>query len=137
MALSIRGVEYFTTMVLDRPGEAYALLSKIAASRVNLLAFDAVPVDASHTQLVLFPEDRDGLAQAAAEHGLVLLGPQRAFLIEGDDHLGALSDVHSQLFDSGINVYRSSGITDGRGGFRYLLYVKPADWSGAAAALGV
>ncbi len=137
MTLTIRGVEYFTIMVEDRPGEAYALLTKLAAAGVSLVAFDAVPMDAGHTQLVLYPEDRDSLARAGETHGLVATGPQRAFLIEGDDHLGALADIHARLYDTGINVYRSSGLTDGQGGFRYLLHVKPTDWEPAANALGV
>jgi hypothetical protein len=124
-------------MVRDRPGEAYALLSRVAAAEVNLLAFDAIPLGPDHTQLVLYPEDVDRLAEVAEKGGLVFQGPTRAFLIEGDDRLGALADVHSSLSDAHINVYRSSGVTDGRGGFRYILHVKPEDWAAASAALGV
>ena len=44
MSVSIRCVDYFNTTVRDRPGAAYEVLSRIAAAKVNLLAFSAVPI---------------------------------------------------------------------------------------------
>ena len=77
------------------------------------------------------------LTRAAEKTGLILTGPQRAFLIQGDDRLGALVDLHRKLSDGRINVYASSGVTDGRGGYGYVLYVRSEHYEGAAAALGV
>ena len=136
MALTIRGVEYFKCVVKDRPGEAYQVLARLSGKDVNLLVFSAIPLDSDHTELVLFPEDGDVLTSAAEREGLVLTGPQRALLIQGDDHLGALADVHARLVDRRINVYASSGVTDGRGGFGYVIYVRPEDYQNAANALG-
>jgi hypothetical protein len=122
--------------VKDRPGEAYRLLSELAAEKVNLLAFNAIPIGVEHTQLVLFPDDSKHLTTAAGKLGLVLIGPERAFLIQGDDQLGAIADIHRRLFDAHINVYASSGVTDGRGGYGYILYVKGDQYRSAAAVLG-
>jgi len=137
MSATVRAVDYFYVMVKDRPGEAYCLLSQLAAAEVNLLAFSAIPMGPEHTQLVLFPESTERLARAAEKTGLVLTGPERAFLVQGDDRLGALADIHLKLLEAQINVYASSGVTDGRGGFGYIMYVKPHDHSSAAQVLGV
>jgi len=135
--MKIRRVKYFHATVKDLPGEAYKLLAQLASAEVNLLAFNAVPVGPEQTQLVIFPESVESLAHAAERTGLIMTGPQRAFLIQGDDKLGALVDLHRKLSDSSINVYASSGVTDGRGGYGYVLYVRSEHYENAAAALGV
>lgn len=137
VSLSIRRVDYFYTMVENRPGEAYRILSALLGKRVNLLAFSAVPMGPVHTQLVLYPEDKDQFADTADELGLTVTSTAQAILIQGDDRLGALADVHSQLYDAGINVYSSNGVTDGRGGYGYVLHVRKEDFDRAARALGI
>ena len=137
MAEQIRQVEYFNATVRDRPGEAYRLLAQLASSGVSLLAFNAVPAGHDQTQLVVFPDDTEALVRAAAQLGIVLSGPQQAFLIQGDDELGALADIHRRLFDANIGVYASSGVADGRGGYGYVVYVRTEDVDDAARALGV
>ena len=135
MAVTIDRVHYFYATVKDEPGEAYQLLSRLAAVEVNLLAFNAFPCGPQHTQLVLFPENIDDLVRAADEENISLIGPQKAFLVQGDDHLGALAGVHGKLADASINVYASNGVTDGRGGYGYIVYVKPEDYDQAANIL--
>lgn len=135
MASSIRKVDYFHCTVRDRPGEAYQVLSVLAGHGVELLAFNATPGGIEHTQLVLFPADVEALLRAAGELGLVLTGPQHAILIQGDDELGALVRIHRRLYDNGINVFASSGVADGRGGYGYVIYVRGEQFEQAAAAL--
>jgi hypothetical protein len=137
MALSIRRVSYFKMMVQDRPGEAYQVLSALTGAGVNLLVFGAVPMGADHTELTLYPEDADRLAAASEKVGIPLAGPEPALLIQGDDQLGALADIHSRLYDARVNVFASTGVADGRGGFGYVVHVRPADFETAATALGV
>jgi len=134
---NVKRVDYFYATVTDRPGEAYKLLSQLASAEVNLHAFSIVPIGAEATQLVLFPENVARLARAAEEAGLVLAGPQRAFLITGDDELGALVGVHRKLFDSQVNIYASNGVTDGGKGYGYIVYVRPEEFDHAAQVLGV
>jgi predicted amino acid-binding ACT domain protein len=137
MAANVRGVEYFYVTVKDRPGEAYDLLTHLAEAGINLLAFSAIPIGPEHTQLILFPEDRDLLTDIAKKASLTRTGPQNAFLVQGDDRLGAIADIHRLLLDVQINVYASSGVADGRGRFGYVLYVRPEDYANAANVLGV
>ena len=133
----IRRVDYFNTTIRDRPGEGYKLLSQLAEMGMNLVAFTAVPVGSANTQLTLFPEDTGRMASAAQRAGMRLDGPHPAFLVQGDDKLGALAEIHEELYRANVNIYASSGVTDGRGTFGYLIYVRPEDYDRAAAALDV
>ena len=137
MAYTIRRAEYFHATVVDQPGEAYSLLSWLADLGVNLLAFTAVPVGPEHTQLTLFPEDTQRLTHAAGAAGMDLVGPHPAFLVSGDDELGALAGLHATLFEADVNVYASSGVADGMGSFGYLMYLRPGDIETASRALGI
>lgn len=137
MAVSIRRVDYFYARVSDEPGEGYKLLSNLAELGINLLAFAAIPVGPSRTQLTLFPEDDRALVDAARHANLELDGPHPALLIQGDDELGALAAVHEKLYQANVNAYAASGVTDGSGSFGYVLYLRPDDVERASAALEV
>ena len=137
MELKISRVQYYHTSVADQPGEAYKFLSQLAGLGINLLAFTAVPVGPSVTQLTIFPDDPAQLKHESARIGLTLDGPYMAFLIQGDDELGALAEIHRKIYDAKVNVYSASGVTDGHGSFGYIVYVKSQDFEIAAAALGI
>ena len=137
MATTIRRIDFFHTSVQDQPGQAFTVLSALATEGVNLLAFSAVPVGANRTQLTLFPESTTALQTAAAKAGMVLDGPHSALIVQGDDELGALAGVHEQLYEAGVNVFASSGVTDGRGSFGYVIHVRPDQYERAAKALGL
>jgi len=137
MEAQIRVVEYYYTMVHDRPGEACKLLSQLASEEVNLLAFSAIPIGPDHTQLVIYPESVERLARAVEGAGYTLTGPQRAVLIQGDDRLGALVGFLQKLYDAKINVSSSNGVTDGKGRYGYLIHLRAEDVDRAAEALGI
>lgn len=137
MAAKIQTVDYYYMTVPDKPGAACHVLFQLAAADVNLLAFSAVPIGPENTQLVLFPESINSLARGAEKAGFVLSGPNRAFLIQGDDKLGALVNIHEKLSEAGINVYASTGVSDGRGGFGYVMYVKGDQFEEARRVLNI
>lgn len=137
MAIKIRRVDYFYATVKDQPGEAYKLLSLLANLGINLLAITAVPFGPMNTQLTIFPEDAGKLRNEAQKAGLKLEGPQPAFLVQGDDKLGALAEVHMKLYEANVNVYASSGVADGKGSYGYIIYVRLDDYERAATALKV
>lgn len=136
MSVKVRRVDYFRTEVQDAVGTAYRLLKKLASHDVNLLAITAVPMGPTHTQFTLFPEDSNKLIDAAQRLKITLVGPERAILIYGEDQLGALVDYHLKLTDARINVYATTGVTDGKGGFGYVIFVRPDDFEATVAALG-
>ena len=134
MAFTIRRVDYFYTTIADEPGAAYSLLNELAELGINLLAFAAVPMGPQHTQLTLFPEETSKLESVA---GLTLQGPHPALLVQGDDELGALAGLHAKLAEANVNVFASSGVTDGKGSFGYVVYVRPEEHDRAVSALGL
>jgi hypothetical protein len=136
MGETVRKVEYFYAVVSDEPGEARKLLEFCSAHSVNLLAVTAFPIGEGRSQLDLFPDDTESLRKAAYEAGIGLVGPKRAFLIQGKERPGVLVEHHLRLADAGINVYASNGTSGGAGTFGYVVWVKPEDYEKAARALG-
>jgi hypothetical protein len=137
MAYSIRRAEYFHATVVDQPGEAYRVLSALEGLGVDLLAFTAVPVGPDRTQLTLFPADPSKMTSEARKAKMELDGPHPALLLQGDDELGALVEVHEKLYRAKVNVYASTGVSDGHGKYGYVIYVREEDCERAAKALEV
>ncbi|KPK22958.1 MAG: hypothetical protein AMJ61_16545 [Desulfobacterales bacterium SG8_35_2] len=137
MTCSISRVEYFHTTIKDRPGEAYKFLSQLALLRINLLAFNAAPINPTDTKITIFPENPKFMKNEASRAGLYLEGPHPALLVQCDDRLGALADIHLHIYEANVNVESASGVTDGRGAFGYVIHVKKEDFEKAAEALGI
>ena len=135
MADTVRGVEYYYATVGDAPGEAQRILSALKDSGVNLLAFLGFPGERGQAQIDLVPEDPESLKQAAERAGITLSEAKRAFLIEGDDRVGAVADTIAKLAGANINVTAASAI-GAAGRFGMILWVTPAEYEKAAGALG-
>jgi hypothetical protein len=133
MAFRVRRAEYYYANVHDATA-AYRVLSDLANRGVNLLAFTAVPVGATLAQFTLFPEEPKKLAAEAGLAGLALDGPHHALLVQGDDELGAFASVHERLAKAHVDIYASSGVTDGQGSFGYVIYVREDQFDEAARA---
>ena len=136
MALTVRNAEYFYIRIDDASEKAYELLAQLASAEVNLLAFSAVPFGPNHLELTIFPDRSDTFILLAKKLGWPVAGPQHAFLVQGDDSLGALANIQRMLFDADVEIYASSGVTDGSGRYGYLIYFKEEDHERAARALG-
>lgn len=136
MSHTIRRADYFHLTVQDEPGEAYKLLSLLAERGINLLAFTTVPTDVVSTQLTLFPEDPERLVAEARVGGLVLDGPYPALLVQGDDVVGALAKAHRKLYEANVNIFASTGVSGGRGGYGYIIYLRPEELDRALEVLG-
>jgi hypothetical protein len=137
MAFTIRGVEYYYANVRDTLGAAYRVLAQLAELGVNLLAFTAVPSGPDIAQFALFPDDPNKLIAQARAAGLALDGPYHALLVQGDDELGALAHVHERLVSAGLDIFASSGVSDGRGAFGYVVHVREDQFEKAVSALGL
>ena len=137
MAYRIRKVDYYHATVKDQPGAAYQILDTFSDQGVNLLAFSAVPIGPAATQLIIFPEVGAALEDLAMKSGMNLMGPYSAFIINGSDEIGALARVHEKLYNAGVNVYASNGVTDGNDEYGYIVYIRHEDLEKASAALGV
>jgi len=135
VASTVREVEYYYALVVDRPGEARKLLEFLSEKMVNLMALTAFPVEGGMSQIDLFPTDPQALKEAAEDASVDLVGPKKAFLIQGTDRIGALYDFHLKLFNAGINIYACNGVVDGTGRFGYVIWVDPERFDEASEAL--
>ena len=135
MASIVKKVEYYYALVADKPGEARKLLEFLSEKKVNLLALTAFPLGDGRSQIDFFPSEPELLKKAAEDAGIPLVGPKLAFLIQGEDRVGALYDFHLKLSNAGINIHASNGVVDGTGRFGFVLWVNPEDNDKAAEAL--
>ena len=135
MSFTVTEVEYYYALVPDKPGEARKLLEFLSEKQVNLLAFTVFPVGEGRSQLDFFPTDPKLLKNAADDAKIPLVGPKKAFLIQGEDRIGALYDLHLKLSNTGINIHASNAVVDGTGRFGYIIWVNPADYDKASKAL--
>jgi hypothetical protein len=131
----IRKINYFYTSVKDETGEGYRFLSRLAARGVDLMALTAIPFGPDKAQFTLFPTNPESLIEAAKLEKINLDGPHSAILVQGADRIGAFADVLAKLAAVNINVFSVQAMTDGRGGFGYIIYLKPSDIDRAMEAL--
>lgn len=136
MALSVRRARYYHTTIDNTPGRGAEILGKLRSSGISLLAFTSFPVDSKQVQLDFFSDHPDKLKDALEEEGLDVTGPRKAFLIQGEDTVGALVEHHVHLAAAGISIHAANGVADGRGHFGYVLWVAPQDFERAAEILG-
>jgi hypothetical protein len=128
-------VEYFYVQVPDKPGEGARALRALKDAGVNLLAFSGFP-EGRKAQLDFVPEDPKAFRQAAKLAGWKVVGPKRAFLVQGDDRVGVVADTVGKLADAGINIVAVDAVCAGGGRFGAILWVAPRDVSRAAKVLG-
>jgi len=136
MADVVRRVEYQYVVVPDRPGEGLRVLTALQQAGVNLLAYLGFPVEGGNAQLDLVAEDPEALRRAAAQAGLQLSPVKHAFLIQGEDRVGAAAEHTKKLADAGINITAAAAVSGGAGRYGMILWVKPEDYERAAQVLG-
>ena len=137
MTYVVRRIDYFYITMSEAPEAAFQVLSELSQQGVNLVAVTAVPFGPARTQLTVFPDDTAMLRRAAQAARIPVDGPHPALVVQGDDEVGALAQVHEKLRDASVVVFASTGVADGRGGFGYTIYVRPEEYERAARALGI
>lgn len=136
MADTVRSVEYRHVTVANSPGAVQAVLSAVKDSGVNLHAFLGFPVEGGRSQIDLVPEDAGSLRTAVEQAGLAVSEPKRAFLVQGDDRVGAVSEITGRLAEANVNVTAAAAVAAGSGRFGMVVWVAPEDYERAADALG-
>jgi hypothetical protein len=136
MADTVRRVEYFYVTVPDTPGEGRKILAGLRDQGVNLAAFLAFPTGGGESQIDLVPEDPAALREAAERAGVTLSEGKSAFLIQGDDRVGAVADATAKLAEADINATAAAATAAGTGSYGMILWVAPADYERAADVLG-
>lgn len=131
---TVRVVDYFYVTVGDRPGEGARVLQTLKDAGVNLMALHAFP-EGRRAQVDFFPTDAAALKAAARKAGWKLVGPKKAFVIEGEDRVGALVDSFQKLSDAKINITATDAMAWG-GSFGAIIWVKARDLNRAKKVLG-
>ena len=130
----IKKVVYFSMKVPNRPGVGLAMLKAIAKDRQNLLAFTGFP-NGGKAQVDFVPARPGDFARAARKMG-VKLGPRKtAFLVQGQDRVGALTRILDTLAQARINMTAMDAVTAGGKRFGAIFWVRPKDVGRASRLL--
>jgi len=137
MANIVRRVNYYYTEVANQAGAGAKVLNALKARGVNLIAYNGFPISTRRAQLVFVPSDQDAFLAVARQAGIKLVGPKIAFLIQGEDRVGAVADMVSKLGQARINVTAMQATAAGEGRYGAILWVKPRNVGKVAQTLGV
>lgn len=129
-----RRVDYYYTMVPNRAGQGARLLDTFRKAGVNLLAVHAFP-EGGKAQIDLFPENPRALLRAAKEAGIKLSPRRTAFIIDGNNRVGAVARILGKLAKANVNVTATDAVAVGRR-FGAIIWVRRRDVNRAARALG-
>jgi hypothetical protein len=131
----IRKVAYFSMQVPNRPGAGIGMLKAIAKGKVSLLAFTGFP-NGSKAQVDFVPAKPGEFARAARKMGVSLGKRKTAFLVQGEDRVGALVRILDTLAKAKINMTAMDAVTAGKRRFGAIFWVKPKDVARASRLLG-
>ena len=136
MADMVRKVSYAYVMIPNRSGSGASALAALREAGVNLVACSGFPAPGGKSQLDLVTDDVAGLRRVARKGGWRLSAVKRAFLVQGDDRVGAVHRHFAKLAASKVNVVASAAVAAGKGRYGMILWVKAKDHARAAKALG-
>ncbi len=131
---SVRKASYYSMKVPQRPGSGAQLLAALKAAQVNLLAFTGFP-ERSGAQVDFVPQDNAKFAQAARKAKLKISSRKTVFLAQGEDRVGALTQILGKLATAKINVVALNAVTAGKRRYGAMFWVKPKDVANASRLL--
>ncbi|MBI1996647.1 MAG: hypothetical protein HYU46_20255 [Deltaproteobacteria bacterium] len=134
MADKVQRVPYYYTVVPDKPGEGAKVFNALKEAGLSLAAVVGFP-QRRRAQIDLVPVDQAAFKAAAKAAKIKLVGPKSAFLIQGDDRVGAVAEIAEKLSQANINVTAVQAIAAGEGRYGAILWVKPRDMNTAAKIL--
>lgn len=135
MADTIRKVAYYKTEVPNKAGEGARILGILKDAGVNLLAFSGFP-SGRRAQIDFIPEDDAAFKTAAKKTGLKMGAKRTCFLVQGDDRVGAVSDIMTKVAEAGINITALDAIVAGGGHYGVIFWVKSEDVRKTAKLIG-
>lgn len=131
---SVRKASYYSMKVPQRPGAGALLLAALKAAKVNLLAFSGFP-QSGGAQVDFIPQDSAKFAKAARKAKLKLSAKKTVFIAQGEDRVGALTQILGKLGKAKINVVSMQAVTAGKRRFGAMFWVKAANVARASRVL--
>jgi hypothetical protein len=136
MASEIRQVSYVYITTPNKAGEAARVLQALRDGGVNLLATIGFPSGRAKAQIDLVTDDVDALKSVAKKQKWKLSKVKRAFLVEGEDVLGAAVEPLEKLAAAKINIVAAVGVAAGEGRYGMILWVEPRHYRRATKVVG-
>jgi len=135
MADRVKKVNYCYAKVNSRAGQGARILSELREEDVNLLAFSGFPDKGGKAQLDFVVENTPALRRVAKRNGWRLSKPKKAFLVTGNDSVGAAYRHINKLAEKRINITAADAVCAGKGRYGMILWVKPKDYAKASRTL--
>lgn len=132
--MAIRKASYYSMKVPQRPGAGAQLLAALKKAKVNLLAFTGFPAG-SGAQVDFIPQDNAKFAKAARKAGMKLSARKTVFIAQGDDKVGALTQILGKLAKAKINLVSLQAVTAGKRRYGAMFWVKSKDVARASRLL--
>ena len=131
---SVRKASYYSMKVPQRPGSGAQLLAALKAAKVNLLAFTGFP-EGGGAQVDFVPQDNAKFLKVARKAKLGISSRKTVFLAQGDDRVGALTQILGKLAQAKINVVALDAVTAGKRRYGAMFWVKAKDVAKASRVL--
>lgn len=132
--MAIRKASYYSMKVPQRPGSGAQLLAALKKAKVNLLAFTGFPASGG-AQVDFIPKDIAKFTKAARKAKMKLSARKTVFLAQGNDKVGALTQVLGKLAKARINLVSLQAVTAGKGRYGAMFWVKGKDVARASRLL--
>jgi len=131
---SIRKVGYYSILVPNTPGQTFRVLQTLVSAGINLMACNGFP-RGKQAQIDVVPDDSRKFASAVKKAGLAFQPKKTGFLIQGEDHPGALAGHLNKLALARINVTAVEALSPGGGRWAAILWFKGSDVARAGRVL--
>ena len=133
--MAVRKASYYSAKVPQRPGAGAQVLAAMKAAKVNLLAFTGFPAGGG-AQVDFIPKDNARFMQAARKAKLKVSARKTVFLAQGEDRVGALTQVLNKLAKAKINLVALSAVTAGKRRYGMIFWVRKKDIGRTSRLLG-
>src|ERR1051326_6427643 len=135
MSDTVRKVTYCYVKVPNRPGNGEVVLNELCDDDVNLIAYTGFPARGGAAQLDFVVDRLGPVRRVARRLGLRVSGGKKAFLIQGEDRIGAVHRHLERLAEARVNIVAADAVSAGKRRYGMILWVQPRHYAGAAKAL--